>query len=523
MLITDHSYFAMALASYVIPAVAQGQPVPVIGLATGINPITGERPARKNVNDLQAAGGPACRGPGRTDEKTRDLYILGLSELQNKSESDPLSYFQISGIHGRPFIPWNGVENFTVSENDTMGFCPHDSSASYKAAAKSFRIPYWDWAADYRLPASVIDQRITTKREPDENGRNQYDVINNALASAALQDQVTPANEKKYRVFTSAKDYETMASTQDKGASFEGPHDNVHMDIGAIMYQTDYSAFDPIFWLHHANVDRLFALWQAVYYNNTYQTQSRTMDGGLYATPPGNVTGDSPLKPFYRGDDPTSFHTGKTAAAITTFGYTYPRSTTGRSRARRRASRSSHSNGTNGLVSAQQRGGGASAAHRRARRGQQATKKKEYYAQISVERSELQLPCTLSVMLGDDKAGQMSLLSMPTSGITHAEVPLTRAVGRALASDTAAKNNNVLASDAAFVAARLGQLFRMEIRKADGTVIPIESVPSLSVQVEGEDVVVASHIEEFPKYGAVTRLPGVGLGKLARRDAATRL
>lgn len=25
------------------------------------------------------------------------------------------------------------------------------------------------------------------------------------------------------------------------------------------------AAFDPIFWFHHANIDRLIALWQAVY------------------------------------------------------------------------------------------------------------------------------------------------------------------------------------------------------------------------------------------------------------------
>jgi tyrosinase len=30
------------------------------------------------------------------------------------------------------------------------------------------------------------------------------------------------------------------------------------------MTYLDYSAYDPIFWLHHMMVDRAFALWQAV-------------------------------------------------------------------------------------------------------------------------------------------------------------------------------------------------------------------------------------------------------------------
>ncbi|KAK7991803.1 hypothetical protein PG988_000597 [Apiospora saccharicola] len=575
----------MALANIVIPAVAQGQAVPVTGLTTGINEVTGERPARININDLQTAGGPAW-----------DLFILGLSELQNKSESDPLSYFQISGIHGRPFISWNGVENVTGSE-PMKGFCPHgqvqftswhrpymalfeqtlgdyvqtlasqynDGSSSYKAAAEKFRIPYWDWAGDYTLPASVMDPRVTvngphgqvdipnplysyrwqqfplntdpeyfpkdddkkdcwlwneTKRQPDGNGIDQFNIVNNNLASRNLKDVVT-----QYRVFTAAKTYEDMASNSDPGPSLEHPHDLVHSSMSAAMLWPEYAAFDPLFWLHHANVDRLYALWQAINYNNTYQTQSRSI-GPLYATPAGDVTADSPLKPFYQGDDSTSFHTGKSVAALATFGYTYPEiNDWSLSHAETRKAvvtqvNQLYSNGANGISSSRRR----RVQQQDRRRQQQQDPTKEYYAQISVERAELQLPCTISVMLGDDKAGQMSLLSMPTSGVTHAEVPLTRALNRALASDTAAaKNKAMMMSDAKFVTSKLSKLFQVEIRKADGTVIPTESVPSLSVEIQGEEVVAASRIDEFPKYGAVTKLAGVGIGKLARGDANTRL
>ncbi|KAK8116070.1 hypothetical protein PG984_012572, partial [Apiospora sp. TS-2023a] len=630
MLVAGYSYLAMALANVVIPAVAQGQAVPASGLTTGINEITGERPARININDLQTAGGPAW-----------DLYILGLSELQNKSESDPLSFFQISewlGIHGRPYISWNGVENVTGSE-PMKGFCAHgqvqftswhrpymalfeqtlgdyvqtlasqynDGSSSYKAAAEKFRIPYWDWAGDYTLPASVMDQRVTvngphgqvdipnplysyrwqqfpldtdpeyfpkdddqkdcwfwneTKRQPDGNGIDQFNIVNNNLASRNLKDVVvsfhfhcvlsplsiacsisrTSANQTQYRVFTAAKTYEDMASNSDPGPSLEYPHDLVHSSMSAAMLWPEYAAFDPLFWLHHANVDRLYALWQAINYNNTYQTQSRSI-GPLYATPAGDVTADSPLKPFYQGDDSTSFHTGKTVAALATFGYTYPEiNDWSLSREETRKAvitqvNQLYSNGANRVSSSRRR---RIQQQQDRRRQQQQDPTTEYYAQISVERAELQLPCTISVMLGDDKAGQMSLLSMPTSGVTHAEVPLTRALNRALASDTAAaKNKAMMMSDAKFVTSKLSKLFQVEIRKvcaisvasnlacvdkqADGTVIPTESVPSLSVEIQGEEVVAASRIDEFPKYGAVTKLAGVGIGRLARGDANTRL
>ena len=39
---------------------------------------------------------------------------------------------------------------------------------------------------------------------------------------------------------------------------------NAKRDLLMIV-KLDYSAFDPIFWLHHTNIDRLFSIWQAIY------------------------------------------------------------------------------------------------------------------------------------------------------------------------------------------------------------------------------------------------------------------
>lgn len=48
--------------------------------------------------------------------------------------------------------------------------------------------------------------------------------------------------------------------------SLESLHDVIHSITGmnGQMTYLDYSAFDPIFWLHHTMLDRCFALWQAV-------------------------------------------------------------------------------------------------------------------------------------------------------------------------------------------------------------------------------------------------------------------
>jgi tyrosinase len=39
------------------------------------------------------------------------------------------------------------------------------------------------------------------------------------------------------------------------------PHNVVHIDVGGLMHDPDTAAQDPIFWLHHANIDRLWEIW----------------------------------------------------------------------------------------------------------------------------------------------------------------------------------------------------------------------------------------------------------------------
>lgn len=47
------------------------------------------------------------------------------------------------------------------------------------------------------------------------------------------------------------------------------PHNDVHVAIGGLMGDPDTAAGDPIFWLHHANIDRLWWLWQQQHGNAT--------------------------------------------------------------------------------------------------------------------------------------------------------------------------------------------------------------------------------------------------------------
>ena len=58
-----------------------------------------------------------------------------------------------------------------------------------------------------------------------------------------------------------------MTPTVQNADSLESIHDAIHSIVGSNGHMTylDYSAFDPAFFLHHAMIDRCFALWQALY------------------------------------------------------------------------------------------------------------------------------------------------------------------------------------------------------------------------------------------------------------------
>lgn len=65
-----------------------------------------------------------------------------------------------------------------------------------------------------------------------------------------------------------------------------------------------FSAFDPVFFLHHANVDRLFAMWQALYPSSWISPTPAIVNS--YTTSVGEIQDSkTALTPFYAKSDGT--------------------------------------------------------------------------------------------------------------------------------------------------------------------------------------------------------------------------
>lgn len=119
------------------------------------------------------------------------------------------------GIHGRPYTPYDGVQATTGNQNN--GYCNHVSilfptwhrpylalfeqvlygfiqqiAAQYPqgptrdnfvAAAKNFRIPYWDWAASPPSGQSVLPTSVGGSSTVLIDGPNGSQLIGNPLFS----------------------------------------------------------------------------------------------------------------------------------------------------------------------------------------------------------------------------------------------------------------------------------------------------------------------------------------------------
>ncbi|KAK6383547.1 hypothetical protein LTS17_002839 [Exophiala oligosperma] len=353
----------------------------VTGALGGVNSTTGARPLRYEIHEF-AKSGPAFH-----------LLILSMMAFQAANQSEPLSYFQISGIHGYPQVPWDGV----LGTGQYAGFClhsavpfpmwhrpyvalfeqiiwtyaqeiadifPEEQRDQYQQAAFNLRFPYWDWALYPALPDVVTQPEITVNTpeglQTVENPLFSYKFQSNAAgngfppshplakfgttvrwyddateqsnqnaATASLRAQAPGLLSLTYQLFTTISDY-TLFSCNNPGGNpgilnnIEAIHNSIHNSVGGYghMEFPETAGFDPVFWLHHANVDRLVAMWQ-ILNPTSYIVPTVNMFGSYYEAKGFIDSGSTALAPFHSDAGSTMFTTDG-VRSIRTFGYGYP-------------------------------------------------------------------------------------------------------------------------------------------------------------------------------------------------------
>lgn len=132
------------------------------------------------------------------------------------------------------FLPWHRVFVLKVEQ---MG----------QAIDPLFFIPYWKWTTNRAVP-SWLDTFKPTVKVPGVNRtvtRNPPRPFTTLPTSAQIN---TVLGKTTFTDFVTAID---------------GPHGTVHNWCFGTMSDISWSTVDPLFWLHHGEIDRLWSLWQA--------------------------------------------------------------------------------------------------------------------------------------------------------------------------------------------------------------------------------------------------------------------
>jgi hypothetical protein len=196
-------------------------------------------------------------------EAAQLLTRLRQAFQQLKNTQGQGGYQQIAGIHGLPdfqckhheprWLPWHRL--YILQMEDAL-----------RAVDPGLVLPYWDWTS----PQSVQEGLPAAFTDPTYKPDGGAALPNPLLSGTYVEDQQP---QETYRNPGTRSQRQQTADEvgpvfsanvfADFSEALATPHDDLHsVWVQGSMGDPTYAAYDPIFWVHHANVDRLWAEWQ---------------------------------------------------------------------------------------------------------------------------------------------------------------------------------------------------------------------------------------------------------------------
>lgn len=143
------------------------------------------------------------------------------------------------GVAGRRFLPWHRVYLLRLEEE-------------LHRADPCAILPYWDWDPDTAFPAGIrnfLPAVVMPDGTTFQPTRGSW-----SSAGAAGPTGLPPAGTEAFVL--AAGDYVLHLARN------QSSHDTVHVRVGGSMSSIANAPADPIFWMHHANADRMWHDWQ---------------------------------------------------------------------------------------------------------------------------------------------------------------------------------------------------------------------------------------------------------------------
>jgi hypothetical protein len=191
---------------------------------------------------------PASTLTGSEITKLKAAY-KAMRDLATSDPSDPRGFVHQTHIHchncggggssiqvhfGDRFLPWHRAYLYF-----------HERILGALIGDMNFRLPYWDWEnpAHRTMPSAYTSPN------------NSTNPLSNSLRSMGPGDTLDPTDGQPATALSET-------NFADFSPELEGsPHGSIHNAVGGDMSFFDTAAKDPIFYAHHANVDKLWSDW----------------------------------------------------------------------------------------------------------------------------------------------------------------------------------------------------------------------------------------------------------------------
>jgi tyrosinase len=154
-------------------------------------------------------------------------------------------------------------------------------------------VPWWDWRSETSrkigIPKSFSRDKTGKKANPlskfyiDIKGRDSASQENISLSRYTTRNPGKPQEiSLTQKAFVlNEQDIPQLFSLSDFRQFSErlriGWHNFIHVWIGGDMGVVNTAAYDPIFFIHHCNVDRIWAVWQTLHGVDSIPSQMRNV------------------------------------------------------------------------------------------------------------------------------------------------------------------------------------------------------------------------------------------------------
>ncbi len=197
--------------------------------------------------------------------------VDAMKKLIATNPSDPRGWILQAFIHGN-------CNEFTDCQHGNWFFPPWHRSYIYYfeqliqhfSGNNAFALPYWDWSRTHGVPASfygnanALDDTISIQSScPGAPTAGRGRTVTDQFSQVDLDTYVGPTVINRIQ---QNPDYDTYGGSGSGGAGEleQTPHNFVHRWVGGAKQSNMvqyFSPLDPIFWMHHCNIDRLYSNW----------------------------------------------------------------------------------------------------------------------------------------------------------------------------------------------------------------------------------------------------------------------